>query len=135
MKLRLMVTVITMSFVVLFLCQAAVAADLVKDAKNAYAQFVKAAKADNIAAVKKLLTKEALDDLEKNNALDFFIAVQADIKPETIEAANAEVKGSTVVLKIEQVEKTKEGTATSRATVYMVKEGGQWKVGKPEGVR
>ena len=135
MKLRLMVTVITMSFVALFLCQAAVAADLVKDAKNAYAQFVKAAKADNIAAVKKLLTKEALDDLEKNNALDFFIAVQADIKPETIEAANAEVKGSTVVLKIEQVEKTKEGTATSRATVYMVKEGGQWKVGKPEGVR
>ena len=135
MKLRLMVTVITMSFAALFLCQAAVAADLVKDAKNAYAQFVKAAKADNIAAVKKLLTKEALDDLEKNNALDFFIAVQADIKPETIEAANAEVKGSTVVLKIEQVEKTKEGTATSRATVYMVKEGGQWKVGKPEGVR
>ena len=135
MKLRLMVTVITMSFVVLFLCQAAVAADLVKDAKNAYAQFVKAAKADNTDAVKKLLTKEALDDLEKNNALDFFIAVQADIKPETIEAANAEVKGSTVVLKIEQVEKTKEGTATSRATVYMVKEGGQWKVGKPEGVR
>ena len=90
MKLRLMVTVITMSFVALFLCQAAVAADLVKDAKNAYAQFVKAAKADNIAAVKKLLTKEALDDLEKNNALDFFIAVQADIKPETIEAANAD---------------------------------------------
>ena len=135
MKLRLMVTVITTSFAALFLCQAAVAADLVKDAKNAYAQFVKAAKADNIAAVKKLLTKEALDDLEKNNALDFFIAVQADIKPETIEAANAEVKGSTVVLKIEQVEKTKEGTATSRATVYMVKEGGQWKVGKPEGVR
>jgi predicted lipid-binding transport protein (Tim44 family) len=135
MKLRLMVTVIIMSVVALILCQAAVAADPVKDAKNAYAQFVKAAKADKIDAAKKLLTKEALNDLEKDNALDMFIAMQADIKPETIEAAKAEVKGSTVVLKIEQVEKTKDGTTSSRATVYMVKEGGQWKVGKPEGVR
>lgn len=134
MKLRLMVTVIIMSFVALFLCQTAVAGDPVKDAKNAYTQFVTAAKANNSDAVKKLLTKEALDDLEKNGAFDLFIGMQADIRPETIEAAKAEVKGSTVVLTIEQVEKTKEGTTTSKGKIYMVKEGGQWKVTKPEGV-
>jgi predicted lipid-binding transport protein (Tim44 family) len=135
MKTRLMVAAIIMSVAALIFCQAAVAADPVKDAKDAYAQFVKAAKANKVDAAKKLLAKDALSDLEKDKAVDLFLAMQADITPATIKAAKAEVKGSMVVLKIEQVEKTKEGTVSSKATVYMVKEGGQWKVGKPEGAK
>jgi predicted lipid-binding transport protein (Tim44 family) len=134
MKLRLFVTLITMSFAALILYQTPLAADPVKEAKNAYTQFVKAAKADKVDVAKKLLTKDALQDLEKDQALEMFVAMQADIKPETIKAAKAEVKGATVILKIEQVEKTKEGTTSSKMTVYMVNDGGQWKVGKPEGM-
>ncbi len=135
MKTRLMTAVIMLSVAAFVFCQAAVAADPVRDAKDAYSQFVKAAKANKVDAAKKLLAKDALSDLEKDNALDLFIGMQADIKPETIKAAKAEVKGSMVVLKIEQKEKTKEGTFSSSMTVYMVKEGGQWKVGKPEGAK
>lgn len=134
MKKRLMVAVIMLSAALIF-CQAAVAADPVKEAKDAYAQFVKAAKAKKVEAAKKLLAKDALSDLEKDNMVDLFIDLQADIKPESIKAAKAEVKGSMVILKIEQVEKTKEGSSSTSMTVYMVKEGGQWKVGKPEGAR
>jgi predicted lipid-binding transport protein (Tim44 family) len=135
MKIRFIVAAIILSVVALIFCQAAVAADPVKEAKNAYAQFVKTAKANEVEAAKKLIAKDALSDLEKDKAVDLFIAMQADITPETIKAAKAEVKGSMVVLKIEQVEKSKEGTVSSKATVYMVNEGGQWKVGKPAGAK
>lgn len=133
MKTRLTFAVIMLSVAALIFSQAALGADPVKEAKDAYAQFVKAAKANKVDACKKLLAKDALSDLEKDKALDFFIGMHAEIKPETIKAAKAEVKGSRVVLKIVQEEKTKEGTSTSSMTVHMVKEDGQWKVGKPEG--
>jgi predicted lipid-binding transport protein (Tim44 family) len=135
MKPRLMVAAIMLSVVALIFCQAAFAADPVSDAKDAYAQFVEAAKAKNADAARKLLAKDALSDLEKENALDLFIDMQADIKPETIKAAKAEVKGPMVVLKIVQEEKTNEGSSSTSMTVYMVKEDGQWKVGKPEGAK
>ncbi len=135
MKTRLVISVIMLSVAALIFCQAAVAADPVKEAKDAYSQFVKAAKANKVDAAKKLLTKDALSDLEKDNMLDFFLGMHADIKPETIKAAQAEVKGSMVVLKIEQKEKTKEGTSSTSTKAYMVKEGGQWKVGKPSGAK
>jgi predicted lipid-binding transport protein (Tim44 family) len=135
MKTRRTVAAIILFLAALIVSHAAIAADPVKDAKDAYAQFVKAAKAKKMEEVKKLLAKEALSDLEKDNMLDLFADMQADVKPETIEAAKSEVKGSMVVLKIEQVEKTKEGTLSTKMTVYMVKEGGQWKVGKPEGAK
>jgi hypothetical protein len=135
MKTGRTVYAIVLSLAALIFCHAAVAADDVKDAKDAYAQFVGAAKARKIEEVKKLLTKDALRDLEKDQMLDLFIDMQADIKPETIKAAKAESKGPMVVLKIDQVEKTKEGTFSTAMTVYMVKEDGQWKVGKPEGTK
>ncbi len=135
MKTRLTLAVIMLSVAALIFCQAAIASDLVKEAKDAYVQFVKAAKAKKVDEAKKLLAKDALSDLEKDNAVDFFIDMHADITPDTIKAAKAEVKGSTVVLKIEQVEKTKEGSFSTNATVYMVKENGSWKVGKPEGAK
>jgi predicted lipid-binding transport protein (Tim44 family) len=134
MKKRLVVALLMLSAALIF-SHSAVAADPVKEAKDAYAQFVQAAKADNIEAAKKLLTEDALSDLEKQGALDFFIAVNADITPQSINAAKAEMKGSMVILKIEQTEKTKDSTSTSKATIYMVKEGGQWKVGKPAGAK
>ena len=134
MKTSLVVAAIMLSVALVF-AQSAVAADPVKEAKDAYGEFVKAAKANDVAAAKKLLAKDALSDLEKDNMLDFFMAIHSDITPQTIKAAKAEVKGSMVVLKIEQVEKTKEGTSSSKTTVYMVKEGGKWKVGKPEGAK
>jgi len=132
MKTRLTIAVIILSVTSLIFCQAAIAADPVKDAKDAYAEFVKAAKAKKVDEARKLLAKDALSDLEKDNAVDLFMDMHADITPETIKAAKAEVKGSMVVLKIEQVEKTKEGSLSTNATVYMVKEDGRWKVGKPE---
>jgi predicted lipid-binding transport protein (Tim44 family) len=134
-KKRLVVALFILSAAALIFLRPAVAADPVTEAKDAYAQFVQAAKADNVEAVKKLLTKDALSDLEKQGALDFFIAVNAEITPQTIKAAKAAMKGSMVVLKIEQTEKTKDSTSTSKTTIYMVKEGGQWKVGKPEGAK
>ena len=132
MKTRLMIAIVMLSVATLMFFQTAVAADPVKEAKDAYSQFVKAAKANKVEAAKKLLAKDALSDLEKDKAVDIFISFNADVKPETIKAAKAEMKGSMVVLKIEQVEKTKDGTSSSSMTIYMVKEGGQWKVGKPE---
>jgi predicted lipid-binding transport protein (Tim44 family) len=132
MKTRLTIAVIILSVTSLIFCQAAIAADPVKDAKDAYAEFVKAAKAKKVDEARNLLAKDALSDLEKDNAVDLFMDMHADITPETIKAAKAEVKGSMVVLKIEQVEKTKEGSLSTNATVYMVKEDGRWKVGKPE---
>lgn len=135
MKTRLAVVSVMLSVAALIFCQSAVAADPVKEAKDAYTQLVKLAKANKIDAARKLLTKDALSDLEKDKMVEFFIEMQADIKPETIKAAKAEVKGSMVVIRIEQVEKTKEGTSTSKTTIYMVKENGQWKVGKPGGAR
>jgi hypothetical protein len=134
MKTRLLVALIILS-VALVLPHSAVAADPVKEAKDAYAQFVKAAKTNNVEAARKLLTKDALSDLDKDNMLDFFMAMHSEITPQTIAASKAEVKGPMVVLKIEQVEKSKEGTSTSKTTVYMMKEGGKWKVGKPEGAK
>jgi hypothetical protein len=135
MKTRLSVTVLILSVAASIFCQSAVAADPVREAKDAYAKFVKVAKAKKIEEAKKLLAKDALRDLEKDDMLDLFIDMQADVKPETIEAAKADVKGSMVVLKIEQVEKTKEGTLSTKMTAYMVKEDGQWKVGKPDDAR
>ena len=135
MKARLTIAVLILSVFALVFSQAAVAADSVKDAKAAYSNFVKVAKAKKMEEVKKLLAKDALSDLEEKGMLDFFVEMQAEVKPETIKAAKAEVRGSMVVLKIEQVEKSKEGTATTKMTVYMVKEGNQWKVGKPEGAK
>lgn len=135
MKTRRYVTVIILSVAAMIVCQAAFAADPINDAKDAYMQFVKAAKDNAIDAAKKLLAKGALMDLEKEQIVDLFIVMHSDIKPETIRGAKAEVKGSMVVIEIEQVEKTKEGTSSTKSTVYMVKEGGQWKVGKPEGAR
>ena len=134
MKTRIVVAIIILS-AALFLSSTAIAADPVKEAKDAYAQFVKAAKTNNIEAAKKLLTKDALSDLEKDNMLDLFMAMNSDITPQTISASKAEVKGSMVVLKIEQVEKSKEGTSSTKTTVYLMKEGGKWKVGKPEGAK
>jgi predicted lipid-binding transport protein (Tim44 family) len=135
MRTCLTIAIIILSAAAVIFCQAAIAADPVKDAKDAYAQFVKAAKAQKTDEAKNLLAKDALSDLEKDNAVDFFIDMHADITPETIKAAKAEVKGSMVVLKIEQVEKTKEGSFSTNATVYMIKEDGRWKVGKPEGAK
>ncbi len=135
MKTRVMTAVIMMSAAALIFCHSAVAADPVKEAKDSYVQFVKAAKANKVDACKKLLTKDALSDLEKDNMLDLFMTMQADIKPETIKAAKAEVKGSMVIINIEQKEKTKDGTSSMSMKAYMVKDGGQWKVGKPEGAK
>lgn len=135
MGTRLMLVSVMLSVAAMIFCQSAVAADPVKEAKDAYAQLVKLAKANKIDAAKKLLTKDAQSDLEKNKMVELFIEMQADIKPETIKAAKAEVKGSMVTLKIEQVEKTKDGTSSTKTTIYMIKENGQWKVGRPEGAK
>ena len=131
MKNSLLFAVILMSVATFVFFKTAAADDTVKDAKDVYTQFVKAAKSKKIEVAKKFLAKDALTDLEKDNAVDFFIAMQADIKPETIKAAKAEMKGAMVVLDIKQVEKGKDGSSSTSMTVFMVKENGQWKVGKP----
>ena len=131
MKNSLLFAVILMSVATFVFFKTAAADDTVKDAKDVYTQFVKAAKSKKIEVAKKFLAKDALTDLEKDNTVDFFIAMQADIKPETIKAAKAEMKGAMVVLDIKQVEKGKDGSSSTSMTVFMVKENGQWKVGKP----
>ena len=135
MKRRLVIALLMLSAAALIFSHSAVAADPVTEAKDAYAQFVQAAKTDNVEAAKKLLTKDALSDLEKQGALDFFIAMNAEITQQTIKAAKTEMKGTMVILKIEQKEEAKDSTSTTKTTIYMVKEDGQWKVGKPEGAK
>ncbi len=135
MRKQLAILSILLAFFMFLSCQNAQAEDPVKDAKEAYAKFVKAAKANNVVEAKKYIAKNALADIEKDGALDLFLAMHADITPETIKAAKADVKGGVVILKIEQVEKTKDGTSSTSTTVYMVKEGGQRKIGMPEGAK
>jgi len=111
-------------------CQNVYAEDPVKDAKAAFTKFVKAAKAKNTAEAKKYIAKDALKELEKDGMLDMFLEVQADTNPN---AAKAEVKGNRVILKIDEKKTTKDGSYSTSFTAYMVKEDGQWKLGKPEG--
>ncbi len=109
--------------------QNVLAEDPAKDAKAAYAKFVEAAKANNIDEAKKYISKDALNELEKEGMFDLFIEMQADINPDL---AKSEVKGNRVILKIEEKKTTKDGTYSISVTGYMLKEDGQWKLGRPE---
>jgi len=129
MKRHIAVIGVVLTFLFFVVCQNVRAEDPVKDAKAAYAKFVKAAKANKTAEAKKYIAKDALKELEKDGVLDMFIQAQADINPN---AAQAEVKGNRVILKIEEKQTTKDGSFSTSFTAYMVKEDGQWKLGKPE---
>jgi len=129
MKKHVAVLGVVLAFFFFAVCQNVCAEDPVKDAKAAYAKFVKAAKANKTAEAKKYIAKDALKELEKDGVLDMFLAVQGDINPN---ASKAEVKGNRVILKIEEKQTTKDSSYSTSFTAYMVKEDGQWKLGKPE---
>jgi preprotein translocase subunit SecA len=129
MKRYLAIFSIVLAFFIFTGCQNVKTEDPAKAAKASLANFIKAAKEKNVDEAKKYLSKDALQELEKEGMLDMVLQVWGELNPD---AFKAEVKPDRVILKMEEVEKTKEGTSTTAVTIHMVKEDGQWKIGKPE---
>jgi hypothetical protein len=105
------------------------AADPGVEAKAVFAKLVKAAKAKNVEKFKSYIVKADLREMEKDGMVELMMEMIADDKPELY---TAEVKGDRAILKKEITKKTKDGTSTEKSTVHMVKESGQWKMGKPQ---
>lgn len=97
-------------------------------AKNAFANLVKAAKESNLEEARKYFSKAVLKELEETGQLAMSVSMLADMNFDNPEA---EAKGDKVILTKKHDEKVEGGgSASTSLFVTMVKEDGQWKVGK-----
>jgi hypothetical protein len=104
------------------------AEDAEKEARAFFAKLVKAAKAKNAAEFKSYIAKADLQEMEKEGWVDMMMELVAEEDPG---AFTAEVKKDRVVFKKELKVDTAEEKSTQKTTVTMIKDGGQWKFGKP----
>ncbi|EFK96526.1 secreted protein [sediment metagenome] len=109
--------------------QAVTADDAEKEARAVFVKMVAAAKAGNTAEFKSYLTKEDLTEMEQQGMVDLMMMMMAGEDPEQF---RAEVNGDRAEFKKEVKESSGGGNSTSTTTVHMLKEGGQWKFGKPK---
>jgi hypothetical protein len=108
--------------------QPLLADDPANDARAVFVAFVKAAKDKNMEQFKSYIAKEDLKEMEKEGFVDLMMAIMAD---ETPNSYKSEATGNQVIFKKEIKETSAEGSVTGSSTVYMVKEEGNWKFGKP----
>jgi len=113
---------------VLITYQPLLADDPANDARAVFVAFVKAAKAKNTEEFTSYIAKEDLKEMEKEGFVDLMMAIMAD---ETPDLYKAEATGNQVIFMKEIKETSAEGSVTGSSTVYMVKEDGRWKFGKP----
>ena len=108
--------------------QPARAEDPEKEARGVFVKLVQAAKANNQEEFKSYIAQKDLKEMEKEGFVEVMMALVAEENPESF---TAEVKGEQVVFKKEIKVDAPEEKSTQKTTVYMIKEGGQWKFGKP----
>jgi hypothetical protein len=108
--------------------QNAKAEDAQKEARAVFAKLVQAAKDKNTAEFKSYIAKTDLQEMEKEGWVEMMMELVAEEDPR---AFTAEVKKDQVVFKKEIKVDTAEEKSTQKTTVHMIKDGGQWKFGKP----
>jgi hypothetical protein len=108
--------------------QPAQAEDPEKEARAAFANLVKAAKANNQAEFKSYIVQKDLQEMEKEGFVEVMMALVAEENPESF---TAEVKGNQAIFSKQTKIDTPEEKSSGKTSVYMVKEKGQWKFGKP----
>jgi hypothetical protein len=104
------------------------AEDPEKEARAAFTNLVKAAKADNQAEFKSYIVQKNLQEMEKEGFVEVMMTLMAEENPESF---TAEVKGDQVIFSKQSKIDTPEEKSSGKTSVYMVKEKGQWKFGKP----
>jgi hypothetical protein len=104
------------------------AEDAEKEARAVFSKLVKAAKAKNAAEFKSYIVSKDLLEMEKEGWVDMMMEFVAEEDPG---AFKAEVQNDRVVFKKEIKVDTAEEKSTQTTTVYMLKDNGQWKFGKP----
>jgi hypothetical protein len=108
--------------------QPAQAEDPEKEARAVFTKLVKAAKANNQREFKSYITQKDLQEMEKEGFVEMMMALVAEENPDLF---TAEVKKDQVAFKKEIKVDTPEEKSAQKTTVYMIKEEGQWKFGKP----
>jgi hypothetical protein len=131
MKRHLILLGVLLSLCSLLVCQSQLvqADDAEKEARAVFVKMVSAAKAGNTAEFKSYLTKEDLMEMEQQGFVDLMMMMMAGENPEQF---NADVNGDRIEFKKEVERSSGEGNSTETTTVHMMKEGGQWKFGKPK---
>ena len=113
---------------ILVYCQPARAEDPEKEARAVFVKLVQAAKANNQEEFKSYIAQKDLKEMEKEGFVEVMMALVAEENPESF---TAEVKGEQVIFSKQTKIDTPEDKSSGKTSVYMVKEGGQWKFGKP----
>lgn len=104
-----------------------------KEARAAFVQLVDAAKKKQVDKFKALIAKADLGEMEamekeRPGMLDFMMGMLGADDPKQFKA---EVKPDRVTFVKKVTQKGPSGESTETATVTMVRDGGQWKFGKP----
>ena len=92
---------------------------------KAYAAYSKAIASGDLAALKKLVSKERASQMDSKEFKEMFGLIQA-MQPKNVKVTGGSVDGETATL----LATAKEGNDTSNGTITMVREGGAWKVQK-----
>jgi len=90
---------------------------------KAYAAYSKAIGGGDIAALKKLVSKERASQMDSKEFKEMFGLIQA-MQPKNVKITGGAVDGETATL----LATAKDGKDTSTGTITMVREGGAWKV-------
>lgn len=105
------------------------AGDPEKEAREVFVKLVRAAKAGNKAEFKSYIAAKDLREMEQEGFVDMMMEFVAEEKPEQF---RAEVKQDRVIFRKETKVDTPEEKSTGKTTVYMIREGSEWKFGKPK---
>jgi len=129
----LFLMLLSMAFVA-FTPLAQAAGNAEQEARAAFVKLVAAAKTNNVAEFKKLIAAPDLKEMEamEKEQAGFitmfmsFVAEGGDPKEYTAEVTDKQVK---FVKRV--TEKSESGSGTQTTTVRMIRDGGEWKFGKP----
>ncbi|HBD08160.1 MAG TPA: hypothetical protein DCZ69_07835 [Syntrophobacteraceae bacterium] len=113
----------------LILTQPVQADEAEKEARAVFVKMVNAAKASNSAEFKTFISQEDLKEMDAEGFTDMMMMMMAGENPEQFKA---DVKGDQIVFTKEVKQSGGGGNSTETTTVHMIKEGGQWKFGKPK---
>lgn len=104
------------------------AEDSEKEARSVFVKLVQAAKSKNLPEFKSQIVPRDLQEMEKEGLVEMMMEFVAEEKPDQFQA---EVKKDQVIFKRETKVDTPEEKSTQKTTVYMIKDQGKWKFGKP----
>jgi hypothetical protein len=104
-----------------------------KEARAAFVKLVEAAKKKQTDKFKQMIAKAELAEMEamekeRPGMLGFMMEMLAGDNPKQYQA---EIKGDHATFVKKVTHKSSSGSSTETSTVHMLREGGQWKFGKP----